>query len=412
MTRFIRISLLLATILFGYSAIADNAFDVWKAEFRKTAMQQGISAVTLDAALIGLQPNRKVLKLDGLQPEFTRPIWEYIDNATSQDRLNTGSLRLQQYSALLDQISQRYRVDKYILLAIWGMESNFGRHMGNYSVIRALASLAYAGREQRREFWREQLLAALRLVDQGDVNMGDLRGSWAGAIGHTQFIPSTYEQYAVDFDGDGKRDLRNSIADALASTANYLQQSGWQPDRPWGEEVTLPPGFDWKQADPGIVKTANNWLLQNKVLTTTGGIPAGGGNELGYVYLPAGYRGPAFLLYENFHVILEYNRANSYALAVAYLADLLKGKPAISAQWPIKDTTLSYNQKGELQTLLSAVGYSTEGIDGLIGPNTRSALRKWQEAVGFPPDGYATFDQLELLRGQAEIKTGSFFQGQ
>lgn len=234
LARIIQFAVLLMAILFGYSLVADRGFDAWTTKFKQSARNKGIQPEILDMAFNGVLPNRKVLKLDVHQPEFTRQIWEYLENTTSDERVRVGQQRLAELDGLVEQISAHYRVDKAYLLAIWGMESSFGKQTGNYSVIRSLATLAYAGRESRRDFWAEELLAALRMVQRGDTSLQELRGSWAGAIGHTQFIPTTLETYAVDFDGDGQRDLRNSIADALASTANYLVKSGWHAGQEWG----------------------------------------------------------------------------------------------------------------------------------------------------------------------------------
>jgi membrane-bound lytic murein transglycosylase B len=360
-------------------------------------------------AFTGLLPDAKVLRLDAHQPEFTRQIWEYLESATSDERVQLGRQRIAEQGGLLSRIAAKYGVDQAYLLAIWGMESSFGKQTGNYAVIRSLATLIYAGREERREFWSQQLLAALRIVQRGDMHLVELRGSWAGAIGHTQFIPTTFETYAVDFDGDGQRDLRNSVADALASTANYLLASGWQTGQEWGEEVNLPEDFNWLLANPDVQKSAQRWRLENRVEAVKGdllmdnkGIPE---DISSFIYLPAGYRGPAFMLYHNFSVILKYNKSNSYALAVGQLADLLRGKQGITAQWPHDDVALSHEEKAELQLLLSMAGYNTEGVDGKIGPNTQSALRDWQADVGLPPDGYATVEHLKLLRQQVELRT-------
>lgn len=404
LTRIIPLVLLFAAILFGYSAIADNEFALWKVEFREAALREGINAETLDIAFTGLEPDRKVLKLDAHQPEFVRPVWNYLENATTAERVSTGQQRLLEYGDLLDSISLRYGIDKHYLVAIWGLESNYGSFTGDYSVIRSLATLAFAGRQERRGFWTEQLMAALRILQRGDMSLVDMRGSWAGAIGHTQFIPTTFEAYAVDFDGDGRRDLKNSVADALASAANYLMQSGWQGRQLWGEEVTMPANFDWYLANTEFVKPAREWTLEHRIVPVSGDLLAGGENPEGAVYLPAGYRGPAFMVYPNFRVLLEYNNAHSYALAVGCLVDRLQDRAMVKSAWPRDDVALSHDDKSELQALLSAVGYSTEGVDGRIGPNTRSALRLWQSAVGFPADGYATVEHLKLLRGQVKLQ--------
>lgn len=401
--RFIPITLLLTAILFGYSVVTDDNFTRWKADFRQTALEQGVRPEVLDTAFTGLLPNRKVLRLDAHQPEFTRAIWDYLDHTVSAERIAAGKQRLVEYADLLDEIVAEYGVAREYLVAIWGMESSFGEHTGNYEMVRSLATLAYNGREKRREFWGKQLVAGLHILQQGDISMIDLRGSWAGALGHTQFIPTTFMDYAVDFDGDGRRDLKNSIPDALASTANYLVESGWRSQQRWGEEITLPADFDWHLADPRIRKSAVQWAARYKI-TRKNGEPLSGGIDPAYILLPAGHHGPAFMIYPNFKAIRRYNNAVSYALAVGHLADRLRGGQAIMAQWPKQEQALSHAERSELQELLSAVGYSTEGVDGKIGPNTQSALRRWQSAVGRPPDGYATVEHLELLRGQVELQ--------
>lgn len=389
--------LIMAVVLFGYTAVADSEFEDWKTRFRQTALDQGIHHETMDAAMRGLLPDEKVLRLEARQPEFTRTVWEYLDSAVSEERIATGQERLRQHASLLNTLYEQYGVQPHYLLAIWGLESNYGGHKGNYSTVRSLATLAYGGNEERRGFWEEQLLAALRILQRGDIAPVAMRGSWAGAIGHTQFIPTTFEEFAVDFDGDGKRDLVNSIPDALASTANYLARSGWLAGEPWGQEIRLPRSFDWSRADPTIWQAADQWTLQHCLLDTDGGMleltdaPA-------FVLLPAGYRGPAFLAYRNFRVILKYNNAQSYGLAVGRLGDRINGAPPLAAAWPRNETPLSFDQKAELQQLLTTVGYNTDGVDGKIGPNTRSALRRWQTDAGFPADGYATLEHLEYLR--------------
>lgn len=402
--RFIPTIILLTVILFGYSAVTDEDFVRWKADFKQLAVQQGVQPNVIDTAFNGLLPDRKVLRLDAHQPEFTRAIWDYLDRAVSAERIVTGKQRLVEHADLLDRLVAQYGVPREYLVAIWGMESSFGKHTGNYELVRSLATLAYGGREQRRRFWEQQLIAGLHILQQGDIAMIDLRGSWAGALGHTQFIPGTFMDYAVDFDGDGRRDLKNSIADALASSANYLAASGWQEGLRWGEEIVLPANFDWLLADPGIEKSTRQWA-ETYQITRKNGEPLSGGAHTAYILLPAGHRGPAFMIYRNFAVLRRYNNAVSYALAVGYLADRLRGGPAIMTPWPREDKALNHAERSEFQELLSAVGYSTAGVDGKIGPNTQSALRQWQSAVGRPPDGYATVEHLELLRGQAELQT-------
>ena len=411
LARTLQLGILFIVILFGYTVFSDQEFMLWQNNFRQFAQQRGISEATLNLAFRGLLTDKKVLRLDAYQPEFSRPIWEYMDSAVSPERIEQGRYVLKEYAPLLKKISETYRVDAEYIVAIWGMESSYGQQLGNYSAIRSLATLAYQGREERRHFWRNQLLAALRILQTGDMSINSLRGSWAGALGHTQFIPTTFEEFAVDFDGDGKRDLRESIPDALASTANYLSQSGWQRGQPWGTEVVLPVTFDWSETEPANWQALSYWMAQG-VYRVDGTALDASPMTRSAVIVPAGYRGPAFLSYPNFNVLLKYNNAISYALATGYLAERLKGGLAVQAAWPRDELALSRLEKAELQERLSAVGYSTDGIDGNIGPNTRAALRRWQADTGFPADGYATIEHLQLLREQTalpkSIEAGSF----
>lgn len=386
----------LAVLLFGYSVVPDRDFDAWQVRFRQLALSQGIEAATLDNALFGLLPDRKVLRLSRSQPEFQKTVSQYLQSAVSEQRIAAGQQRWYAYRDLLTVLYEIYGVQPEYLLAIWGLESDFGQFTGRYSIIRSLATLAYAGSPERRDFWQEQLLAALRIVQRGDLPLVALRGSWAGAVGHTQFIPTTFEAYAVDFDGDGKRDPVNSVADALASAANYLSRSGWERGKPWGMEVRLPPGFDWSRADPSFWLPADVWATESCLVQADGRWLAG--TESAFLLLPAGYRGPAFLAFRNFNVILRYNNAQSYALAVGYLGDRIRGGAPLVTAWPQDEQPLNQTQKAQLQELLTAAGYSTDGVDGRIGPNTRAALRRWQMDVGFPADGYATLQHLEFLQ--------------
>ncbi len=390
---------LLLLLMFSYSVMVDSDFEVWKAQFRQIAIAQGIQPSVVDLALRGLLPDQKVLEMNQHQPEFSKPVWDYLGTAVSDKRVAMGQQRWRDNAELLQQIYQRYGVQPQYVLAIWGVESDFGNYMGRHNVIRSLATLTYKGNLERRAFWEKQLIAALRIVQKGDIPLVAMRGSWAGALGHTQFIPTTFEEYAVDFDGDGKRNLVGSIPDALASTANYLAQAGWKTGQSWGEPVQLPTHFDWSKSDPNYWLTNAEWLQAEAVKPTQSDPLAA--DAISFVLLPAGYRGPAFLVFQNFQVILKYNNAQTYALAVGYLGDRLAGAPAWQATWPTQDKLLSTTNKAELQELLTAAGYSTDGIDGRLGPNTRAALRRWQMDNGLPADGYATYEQLETLRQMA-----------
>ena len=403
---FIRISLLFSFLLFGYSVFADTEFDNWKREFREYAISQGISANTVDTAFRGLLLNPKIIENDSYQSEFVKPIWKYLESAVSEKRISNAKKMLEEHRELLEKIEQTYGVQREIIVAIWGIESNYGSNYGDKNIIRSLATLAYHGR--RKEFANKQLLAALRIIERGDVAPSQMVGSWAGAMGQTQFIPTTYEEYAVDFDGDGKRNLIQSIPDALASTANYLSKSGWQTGETWGQEIVLPKHFDWSLADMRTWLGAGCWshtgilqingeLLAQAFETNT--------DKLSAILLPAGHKGPAFLVNKNFKVIKRYNNANSYALAVSYLGDKMLDKQGVMAQWPTDDVMLTRTERTELQQMLTDSGFDTQGVDGRIGPNTRSALRAWQKTVNLVPDGYANKEIFERLKEVAVVAT-------
>jgi membrane-bound lytic murein transglycosylase B len=367
-------------------------FADWRAGFRTKALQAGIQPQVFDQAFAGLTPDLSVVKADGAQPEFTRPVWEYLDGAISPLRVRKGQALLAEHAATLDAIEQRYGVDRETLVAIWGMESSFGQFMGEQSVIRSLATLAYEGRRPR--FAEDQLLAALQILQSGDISSTGLRGSWAGAMGQTQFIPTTYLTHAVDFDGDGRRDIWNSSADALASAAHYLQASGWQKGRAWGIQVALPSGFDYALADTEVRKTYAQWYAHGVKGTPTNVDP----NDTGYLLLPAGHRGPAFLVFRNFGAILKYNNSSSYALAVGLLGQRLGGGGPLLASWPKDERPLGRSERIALQEGLATRGYEPGPADGIIGANTRRAVRAFQQSLGLPADGYPTPALLQQLR--------------
>ncbi|QBF28640.1 lytic murein transglycosylase [Pseudomonas tructae] len=375
-----------------------QTFAQWQAGFRQQALQAGINPTTFDRAFLGVTPDMDVIKADRSQPEFTRPVWEYLDGALSPLRVRNGKGLLEKHADLLSQIEQRYGVDRNVLVSVWGMESNFGQFQGNKSVIRSLATLAYEGR--RPAFAHAQLIAALQILQNGDIQPDAMKGSWAGAMGQTQFIPTTYNTHAVDFDGDGRRDIWNSSADALASTAHYLQSSGWKRGEPWGFEVQLAPGFDYWLADGSQRKTVAEWLQLGLKLPTGARVPAGSEQLSAALLLPAGYRGPAFLVLDNFRAILKYNNSSSYAMAVGLLGQRFEGSGYIAGSWPKDDLPLSRSERVELQTLLSARNYDAGNADGIIGANTRKAIRSAQQALGWPADGYPTHKLLESLRNR------------
>jgi len=376
--------------------VPTQTFAEWQAGFRKEALAAGIRADLFDRAFIGVSPDMSVIKADRSQPEFTRPVWEYLDGALSPLRVNKGKTLIQQNAQILQSIEQRYGVDREALVAVWGMESNFGQFQGTKSVINSLATLAYEGR--RPGFAHAQLIAALQILQQGDIAPEKMLGSWAGAMGQTQFIPTTYNTHAVDVDGDGRRDIWGSSTDALASTAHYLQSSGWQRGQPWGFEVELEEGFDYSLADGTIRKPLSEWIRLG--VSTYDGMPIPPGDQQlpAALLLPAGYRGPAFLVFDNFRAILKYNNSSSYALAVGLLSERFKGGGLVYGQWPKDDLPLSRTERIELQTLLAQHQYDAGTPDGIIGANTRKAIRSAQQSLGWPADGYPTHQLLENLR--------------
>ena len=372
-----------------------QSFEAWLADLRTEALAAGISAATFDLAFAGVQPNPQVSALDLDQPEFERPIWQYLDAAVSEARVTTGRERLAAQRATLERVGGRYGVEPRIIVAIWGLESGYGANVGNNDVIRSLATLAYQGR--RRGTFRVFLLQALQILESGEITRDRMVGSWAGAMGQTQFMPAAYLEYAVDHDGDGRRDLWASLPDVFASTANYLSRHGWRTGEIWGLEVALPEGFDYALAEPTLRRSVEEWQALGVRSAAGGSLPptAGGASVL----LPAGHRGPAFMVFDNFRVILRYNNATSYALAVGHLADRIDGRPAIRAGWPRGDRPLSRDDRIDLQSRLNDLGYDTGGIDGIVGPNTRAALRAYQRDQGLPADGYPTRQILQRLRG-------------
>ena len=372
-----------------------QSFSAWLSELRSEALSLGINAKLLDQAFAGLRPDPSVLKADQSQPEFTRPAWAYIESATSEVRIRKGQAMLREHAATLAAIEQRYGVSPTILVAIWGMESSFGQFMGEQSVIRSLATLAYEGR--RQQFAREQLLAALAILQNGDISIQRMRGSWAGAMGQTQFIPTTYNSHAVDFDGDGRRDIWDSSADALASAAHYLQASGWQHGQTWGFEVQLPKNFDYALADTDLRRSLSDW---KKIGVRAAALSAQPADAQASLLLPAGHRGPAFLVMNNFRVILRYNNSTAYALAIGLLSERLQNRGQLQASWPKGEVPLSRSQKIALQEGLSAKGYTPGVADGIIGANTRKAVRAYQQSLGWPADGYPTTELLQQLSGK------------
>ena len=375
-------------------ARANARFDRWVSAFRKRALAQGITAATFDRAFRGVEYNQSVIEKDRNQSEFTKQIWDYLDTAVSKTRVRNGKAAMRQNRKLLRKIEARYGVDAKVVVAIWGLESAYGQNLGSINIIEALATLSFDSR--RGKFFEKQLIAALSIIQSGDVRPNNMTGSWAGAMGHTQFIPTSFLAFAQDFRGDGRRDIwQDDPADGLASTANYLAKSGWVKGAPWGLEVQLPEGFDHQLAGERTKKPVREWRKLG-ILTIDGKrLPDYGTAS---ILEPAGSNGPAFIIFKNFQVIERYNSADAYVIAVGHLGDMIEGGDPIQASWPRGDKALSLKQKKQMQRLLKRRGFDTGKVDGIIGPNTIAAIRAFQASIGDTPDGYASTDILKKLK--------------
>lgn len=376
------------------SPAEEASFAQWLQGFRGDALKRGVSAATFDKALGAAQPVARVVELDRKQPEFTTTFQSYLSKMVTNDRVEKGRKMLAQHKALLDHVAARHGVQPRFLVAFWGLETNFGATLGGFRTAEALATLAWDRR--RPDFFREQLLALLTLMQKGDVAF-DARGSWAGAMGHCQFMPTTYRDFAVDFDGDGRRDLWRSLPDVFASAAHYLGRTGWNPDQTWGREVLLPAGFDWELADGKTLGSLADWQALGVRANDGKNLPAR--NLEAALVLPSGHRGPAFLVYGNFKAIMTWNRSVFYAVAVGHLADRLAGGGGLSTPPNPRDLPLSYQEVVEIQQRLAALGHDIGEFDGVIGAKSRVAVKAFQRSLGLPPDGHADKDMLERLRG-------------
>ena len=370
-------------------------FARWVAGFSASARAAGIDEATLGLAFDTVRLVPRVIASDRSQPEFTRAVWDYLDSALSAQRLARGQDKLLELRAVVDTMAARYGVPAEVLIAIWGMESNYGSFVGDTPTIDALATLGFEG---RREAWaRGQLLAALTILQNGDIDRAQMLGSWAGAMGQTQFLPSNYLAYAVDADGDGRRDIWGSLPDVMASTANFLARSGWQAGQPWGIEVRLPPGFDYARADLEVREPTSAWAAEGVQSMDGAPLPV---LEGAAILLPASARGPAFLVGANFRTILRYNNSTSYALAVGLLAQQLVGGPTVQTPWPRDLPPLTRSELLALQTALNARGFDSGAPDGTMGPATQRGVRQYQRSLGLPADGYPTGELLQRLQQQ------------
>ncbi len=360
---------------------AAPGFDGFLRTLWPMAQARGISRQTFDLAFQGVTPDPSIVALTRKQSEFTAPIWSYLNSAVGGGRISRGREMLEAHAGVLAQAESRYGVPKEIILGIWGMETNYGSFKGDKDVIRSLATLANI--RYRGDFFRDELLTALELIEKGHVERSELRGSWAGAMGHTQFMPSSYMKYAVDHTGDGHADIWTSTSDAIASTANYLKGYGWTPGLPWGIEVVVPDGFDHN-----LYRASFSSFRSAGVRRADGGsLPSSGEARLFY---PAGHTGPALLLTANFDVIKKYNSSDAYALAVGHLGDRIVGRPALQGDWPMKAPRLDKAGITDVQLRLKGLGLYNHDADGRIGTGTREAVRQYQLRVGLLADGYPT----------------------
>jgi len=359
-------------------------------------MAKGITRQTFDNAMTGVEPDPGVLEAMDNQPEFTTPIWDYLAGLVDEERIADGRVKLAEWAAVLADVERKFGVDPHIVIAVWGVETDYGRRMGVRPVVRSLATVSCFGDRQR--FFRGELVEALRILQSGDMPPEAMTGSWSGAFGHTQFMPSTFQRLAIDFDGDGRRDLVGSVPDALASTANFLKRAGWISGQPWGYEVRLPANYNGpsgRRSRQALTQWSRRGIRRVEGAALTGGGPAA-------LLLPAGASGPAFIVFGNFNAIYSYNAAESYALAIALLADRLRGAGPIQTAWPTDDPGLSRAERRELQELLIRQGHDVGEADGIIGPRTRVAIEAFQASAGLPVDGRAGARVLRALKARSD----------
>jgi lytic murein transglycosylase len=380
------------------SAIREAAanFDNCVAGMWPDAARRNISQESFQRFTAGLTPDLRIMDLLDSQPEFTKSIWDYLDILVNDNRLAKGREILAKYKPQFDATEKAYGVDRYIIAAIWGIESNYSTQMGDRSVLQSTATLACIGRRQK--YFRDEFLSALEILHRGDLLPEQMRGSWAGAFGPTQFMPTAFKRYAVDADGDGRRNVVDDPADLIASTANNLKKDGWQSGQTWGYEVVVPKGFNYILADRAKVMTFTQW--EHLGLKRANGQPFPASSEKAYLLAPAGAEGPGFLMLQNFRVIMKYNPAEAYALAIGHFADRLRGGAPFVQPWPRQERELSRAERLELQQLLAQRGFYRGTPDGHFGGETREALRGFQASIGAPADGFASSEMLERLRGR------------
>ncbi|HVZ53228.1 MAG TPA: lytic murein transglycosylase [Pseudolabrys sp.] len=360
------------------------------------AARRGVSRATFAAATATLTPDLRIMDLLDSQPEFTKSFWDYLDVLVTPDRIAKGRALLARYRPVFDAVERAYGVDRHVIAAIWGVETNYGTNIGDRPVLRSTATLACIGRRQR--YFREEFLATLEILQHHDVRPDRLVGSWAGAFGPTQFMPTAFKRYAVDFDGDGRRDVVDSMPDLIASTANNLKKDGWVPGQTWGYEVVVPANFNFLLADHRRTMTIGEW--ERNGITRAGGKAFPRLDDRAFLLVPAGVQGPGFLMLQNFRAIMRYNPAEAYALAIGHLADRLRGADGFVQNWPRYERVLSRAERLELQELLARRGYDVGEPDGRLGARTRAAIRDFQLKIGRVPDGFASAGILDQLRGR------------
>ena len=381
------------------SAIREDAanFDACIRDLWPAAAKRGVSQQSFVRFTSNLTPELRIMDFMDKQPEFTKALWDYLDILVNDKRIARGREVLAQYRTTFDAVERAYGVDRYVIAAIWGIESNYSTQGGERSVLRSTATLACVGR--RQAYFRDEFLAALEILHRGDLRPNQLVGSWAGAFGPTQFMPTSFKRFAVDFDGDGRRDVVDSVADLIASTANNLKKDGWQAGQTWGYEVAVPRGFNYLYADRSRNMTIAQW--EQLGLRRANGKPFPRTSDSAFLLAPAGAQGPGFLMLKNFRAIMRYNPAEAYALAIGHFADRLRGGEPIMQAWPRNERVLTREERLELQQLLANRGFNIGGEpDGRLGGQTRTALRNFQASIGMPADGFASSSVLERLRGR------------
>ena len=385
---------------FNTTSAAQNDFQQCLTNLRAQAIASGVTGLTYDRYTQNLTPDYSVIEKLNYQPEFSTPIWDYLSGLVDEERVQFGQQKLAQYREVLNRVAASYGVPAETVVAVWGVESNFGQISGSYPLLQALGTLSCEGR--RQSFFRGEFFTTMRILQRGDLTELQMKGSWAGAFGHTQFMPSTYEELAVDFDGDGRRDLVSSTSDALASTANFLKKRGWQTGMPWGFEVRIPDDMSIVGESRRNKKSLSSWMSRGVVRADGSALIQGNlsSSSAAGLMAPAGANGPVFLVFKNFDAIYSYNAAESYALAIAHLSDRLQGNGGFSKAWPTDDAGTSRAERREIQQFLLNKGYDIGSVDGLIGDKSRQAIRQEQIRLGLSPTGRAGQQILAAFRNE------------